>query len=357
MKAARNALLRWYDKHKRDLPWRRTRDPYAIWVSEIMCQQTRVETVIPYFHRFLERFPTATDLAAADEDAVMSMWSGLGYYRRARLLHKGVREVVSRYGGKVPPGAEDRLSLPGVGRYTAGAIGSIAFGEEEAVVDGNVSRVLSRVHRIDAPLGSAASTRALWSRAEELVKGPRPGDLNQSLMELGGAICTPTSPRCPECPIQSHCGAGKQGDATAFPVPKKKKAPKRQRMIVVIATVRDELWLSRGERALFGGLWGLPTIEAPLLSKNETAEDPSDAQQDEEQKLAARALRHIGISARTPKHLGAFKHVLTHRIFETSVWRAKGARAEAHESLRLLPMHTLDELGIATYTRKALALL
>jgi len=191
-------------------------------------------------------------------------------------------------------------------------------------------------------------------------------------MELGASICTPTSPRCSDCPIQQYCGAGLAGDATDFPVPKKKKAPKRQQMVVGIATVRDELWLSRGERSLFGGLWGLPTIEAPTIEaptpktnksaaakKTKGTGEPSDLQLDEgeERKLAGRALRRIGISARAPKRIGGFRHVLTHRIFETSVWHAKGARAEAHESLRLLPLNALDEVGIATFTRKALALL
>ncbi|MFT5358286.1 MAG: A/G-specific adenine glycosylase, partial [Polyangiales bacterium] len=193
--------MRWYDKGHRDLPWRRTRDPYRVWVSEIMCQQTRVDTVIPYYERFIASFPTPTALADADEDAVMSHWSGLGYYRRARMLHAGAKDVVARYGGEVPSGADERLSLPGVGRYTAGAIGSIAFEREEAIVDGNVARVLSRVHRISHELQSTASNKALWVHAEALVRGKRPGDLNQSLMELGALVCTPTSPKCGECPI------------------------------------------------------------------------------------------------------------------------------------------------------------
>ena len=205
MASLQQELLRWYDRSARDLPWRRTRDPYAVWVSEIMLQQTRVETVIPYYERFLARFPSARVLAEADEDAVLSHWSGLGYYRRARLLHSGVQEVVARYGGEVPEDADARRRLPGVGRYTAGAIGSIAFDKAEPVVDGNVTRVLARLFRIDTPVGSATTTKRLWREAAELVPEQRPGDFNQALMELGATLCTPKKPLCDACPV---------GDAT-----------------------------------------------------------------------------------------------------------------------------------------------
>ncbi|MBC7172514.1 MAG: A/G-specific adenine glycosylase, partial [Polyangiaceae bacterium] len=207
----RSALLEWFDRAQRDLPWRRTLDPYAIWVSEVMLQQTRVETVIPYYERFLTRFPTPAALAEAEEDAVLAAWSGLGYYRRARMLHAGAREVVATYGGAVPEAREARLALPGVGRYTAGAIGSIAFGKPEPIVDGNVARVLSRVRFIETPPGRADTERRLWDEAERLVYGERPGALNQALMELGATVCTPSSPRCTECPIARACAARSKG--------------------------------------------------------------------------------------------------------------------------------------------------
>ena len=184
-------LLGRFDESARALPWRETRDPYAVWVSEIMLQQTRVETVVPYYERFLARFPTPYSLAEADEDTVLAHWSGLGYYRRARLLHAGVREVVAQYGGAVPEDAEARLALPGVGRYTAGAIGSIAFDKPEPVVDGNVTRVLARLLRIDTPVGTTRTPKRLWEEAERLVPTERPGDFNQALMELGATVCTP----------------------------------------------------------------------------------------------------------------------------------------------------------------------
>ncbi|MBZ0116093.1 MAG: A/G-specific adenine glycosylase, partial [Sandaracinaceae bacterium] len=217
--ARRTKLLAWYDASKRALPWRETRDPYSVWVSEVMLQQTRVETVVPYYLRFMERFPDPASLASAQDDEVMSHWSGLGYYRRARLLIAGVREVVERYGGAIPESAEARLSLPGVGRYTAGAIGSIAFDKEEPIVDGNVARVLARLHGIEDAIGSKNADKQFWLRAEELVRGERPGDLNQALMELGATVCTPRNPDCARCPIREGCAARETDRQHSLPVP------------------------------------------------------------------------------------------------------------------------------------------
>lgn len=331
----RAALLRWYDAHKRALPWRETRDPYAIWVSEIMLQQTRVETVIPYWTRFLERFPTTHDLAAADEDDVLSMWSGLGYYRRARLLHAGVKEVVARYGGAVPEDAEARRGLPGVGRYTAGAIGSIAFDRAEPIVDGNVARVLTRVHGIDTPLGRGDTERRLWAESERLVAGPRPGDLNQALMELGARVCTPKSPRCDACPVAA-CVARDEGRQRELPVPRPKKAPKAVRLSAVVATRGGRVALTKRDGALFGGLWGVPTAEG----------DGRDA--------ARAALREAGVKARLARDPAAeVEHVLTHRRLGVRVWRATAA-APSSDGARLFSEDELSEVGVSTLTRKIL---
>ncbi|MDP9349789.1 MAG: A/G-specific adenine glycosylase, partial [Gemmatimonadota bacterium] len=189
----RDLLLRWYDAHRRDLPWRAEGppDPYRVWLSEVMLQQTRVETVKPYFRRWLERFPTLAALAEAPQDEVLKAWEGLGYYSRARNFHRAAREVVERYGGEVPGDAAAFRALPGVGRYTAGAVLSIAFGRPEPVVDGNVRRVFARL--LDDP---DPAEGALWALAEALVPGARPGDLNQALMELGATVCVPRNPRC-----------------------------------------------------------------------------------------------------------------------------------------------------------------
>ncbi|HJL03714.1 MAG TPA: A/G-specific adenine glycosylase [Polyangiaceae bacterium LLY-WYZ-15_(1-7)] len=355
---ARAALLAWYDAHKRDLPWRRTRDPYAIWVSEIMCQQTRVDTVIPYYHRFLERFPTAAELAAASEDEVLGLWSGLGYYRRARLLHRGVKEVVATYGGKVPAEREARLGLPGVGKYTAGAIGSIAFDAEEPIVDGNVARVLARRHRVATPLGAKETEKRLWELAGELVKGPRPGDLNQALMELGATVCTPKNPRCEGCPVQASCGAHAAGEVDALPVPKKRKKPKLVHAVAVVATVGTpaKVWLVRGERALFGGLWSVPMVEtaAPQLSllagpasargegvRSDAHADPKDAPAGRDAAFAA--LANVGVKARVKEKAGYVEHVLSHRHLKIDVWRAVAARGR--DGLAELRAATREEVG------------
>ncbi|MFW5924866.1 MAG: A/G-specific adenine glycosylase [Myxococcota bacterium] len=341
----RAALLRWYDRHRRDLPWRRTRDPYAIWVSEVMLQQTRVDTVIPYYERFLSRFPTPRALAEADEDRVLAAWSGLGYYRRARLLHAGVREVVERYGGRVPEDPEARRGLPGVGRYTAGAIGSIAFERPEPIVDGNVGRVLARIHGIDTPLGRAVTERQLWQRAAELVRGPRPGDLNQALMELGATVCTPVDPACDACPARRACQARRTGRVAELPVRKAKRDPTPVSLTAVVATVgrkRDGgpcIWLLRGEGPLFGGLWTVPTVE----------------DDDREPGSARRALRAAGIAARlSPDPVARLEHVLSHRRLTVSVYRATAARARSTRTRRLLAPDALAELGTSSLTQKIL---
>ena len=332
----RNKLIGWYDRNRRDLPWRRTRDPYAIWVSEVMLQQTRVETVVPYYERFLKRFPTAESLAAADEDTVLAHWSGLGYYRRARLLHRGVREVVSSYGGEVPVDARARQALPGVGRYTAGAIGSIAYGREEPVVDGNVSRVLARLRRIETPLGTTETTRRLWSEAQGLVRGERPGDLNQALMELGATVCTPRRPRCERCPVRADCEGLAAGKVESLPMRPPRRAPKPQDLEAVVATrgrgSEKRVWLTKGEGALFGGLWSVPM-----------------------QSKARDALREAGLQARLRNQPSArVEHVLTHRRLRIDVYRAPAAHGTPSESLRLFDIDALDGVGVSSLTRKIL---
>src|SRR4051812_16418949 len=226
-------LLSWYAVCRRDLPWRRTRDPYAIWVSEIMLQQTRVETVIPYYERFLTRFPTAMALAEAPPDDVLAAWSGLGYYRRARLLLDGAR-VVAGKGGIVPGDRVALLEVPGVGKYTAGAIASIAFGEPVGLVDGNVARVLARVFAIDEDMRKRGM-RTAEVVADAIVAKRDPGAWNQALMELGATICTPRSPSCERCPIASRCRALRENRVAHLPVLSEKKAPVAKRVQAVVA--------------------------------------------------------------------------------------------------------------------------
>jgi A/G-specific adenine glycosylase len=302
-----------------------------------MCQQTRVDTVIPYYERFLARFPTPADLARADEDEVMSLWSGLGYYRRARLLHAGVKEVVAKYGGVVPRAPDSRRALPGVGRYTAGAIGSVAFGLAEPIVDGNVARVLSRVHEIDTPLGKAETEKRLWAEAEALVVGPRPGDLNQAVMELGAMVCTPRNPSCDSCPLRSRCRARASGRVDSLPVPRRKKKPKQVSMVAVVATRAQRTWLVRGNGSLFGGLFGVPMIEGSGLeaARSLLAEYRLDGHVREEE----------------PSRVN---HILTHRIFDVHVYRAASVSGSVSKTRRLFDAEELSKVGVATLTRKIL---
>ena len=240
----RTALLAWYRRERRDLPWRRTRDPWAIWVSETMLQQTRVETVIPYYERFLARFPTVEALADAEPDELMQHWAGLGYYSRARNLQAGARKVAREHAGRVPDQVEALLELPGVGRYTAGALASIAFDRPAAIVDGNVARVLARLLDLALDVKSPAGQKRLWSEAEALAAGPSPGDLNQALMELGALVCTPRSPACEICPHERTCDARRAGDAESLP---RKPAKARVRRVQGVA-----VWLERRGRVAQG---------------------------------------------------------------------------------------------------------
>lgn len=251
----RRALLAHYDAARRDLPWRREEDPYRIWVSEVMLQQTRVETVIPYYRRWLERFPDVEALAAAASDEVLLAWQGLGYYRRARALHAGARVVRERHGGVVPSDVHALRTLPGVGAYTAAAVASIAFGEVVGVVDGNVRRVLSRLADRARP-----THRWLEDAAQELVDPERPGDWNQALMELGATVCRPRGPRCGECPLGAWCEARAAGTQEERPAPAVRKAvPAEERVVAVVVDAEGRgLVVRRPEEGLLAGMWAFP---------------------------------------------------------------------------------------------------
>lgn len=261
-------VLTFYDRRKRDLPWRGEEDPYRILVSEIMLQQTRVDTVRGYYESWLQRFPDVDALAAADEDVVLKAWEGLGYYRRARNLHAAARVVRERSGGELPASAAELRALPGIGEYTAGAVASIAFGEAVPAVDGNVRRVLSRWHDVAEP-----SPRWLRDRAAELVDRDRPGDWNQALMELGATVCTPREPRCGECPVAWACGAHEAGTVHERPAPTKKQAPREAIFaLCVLRTTGGAVLLQRRPAGgLLGGMWTLPEREVDAAADAEQA--------------------------------------------------------------------------------------
>jgi A/G-specific adenine glycosylase len=222
--AFRKRLLGWFREHQRDLPWRRTKDPYRIWLSEIMLQQTRVAAALPYYERFLERFPDIKTLAAAPQEEVLRLWSGLGYYTRARNLQQAAQRIVAKYAGRFPRTEKEVLALPGIGRYTAAAVLSIAFGGEHAVLDGNVARVLSRIGAVRGDLREARRWKALQKSADELLDAKFSSDWNQAMMELGAMVCTPRSPRCLLCPVGQFCRARKLGIAESLPMQREKRA-------------------------------------------------------------------------------------------------------------------------------------
>jgi A/G-specific adenine glycosylase len=252
-------LLKWYQEHGRALPWRGTAEPYSIWVSEIMLQQTRVEAAIPYFQRWMERFPTVEALARASEREVLSLWEGLGYYARARNLRRAAQIVMEGYGGRLPATAKELHRLPGVGRYTAGAIASIAFGRDEPALDGNIQRVLARVFDVTEAADTARGAARLWELAAEHLPRGRAGDYNQALMDLGATICLPREPRCSMCPVNVLCKARKLGLQTERPrKARKKKAPHRVLVAAVIIKRGRVLLAQRPSRGLLGGMWEFP---------------------------------------------------------------------------------------------------
>jgi A/G-specific adenine glycosylase len=269
----RRRLLNWYDRSARDLPWRNTDDPYAIWVSEIMLQQTQVDTVCDYYRRFLKRFPTVRDLAKARLDSVLKVWEGLGYYSRARHLHQAARIVADQHQGQVPTTHKELMALPGIGRYTAGAIASIAFGRQEPVLDGNVIRVLCRLVRFKQSPKSRDAQVVLWDMATHLVPRKRPGDFNQAMMELGATVCHRDNSLCSDCPLAVLCLAYEHQEQAALPMRIKAKTRPRYTVAVGIIYKRGRILIDkRKPEGLLGGLWEFPggkqepgeTLEAAL---------------------------------------------------------------------------------------------
>lgn len=263
-RSIRTKLLAWYRKHARDLPWRHTRDPYKIWVSEIMLQQTQVQTVIPYYTRWLARFPILTSLAEAPQEEVMRYWAGLGYYRRVKMLHTAARFVQTELKGIIPSNPDDLRKIPGIGRYTAGAIASIAFQKSAPLVDGNVIRILTRLYALKKNTASAETLKELWTLAEELVPQKNPGDFNQAMMELGATVCLPKKPACLLCPVRTECKGLASGQPEQFPVKtQKEKIEKLKTAAFIFKNPQGKVLISRQpQNARWGGLWMFPFGES-----------------------------------------------------------------------------------------------
>jgi len=331
----RRRLLRWYGREKRDLPWRRTSDPYRIWVSEIMLQQTRVEAVIPYYEKFLRNFPTLRTLARAREERVLASWSGLGYYSRARHLHRAAKIISLEHGGEFPREETAARALPGVGRYSAAAVLSIAYGAPLAVLDGNVARVLSRLDAVKADIRNGKDREALWQRAQEMLDPRCPGDFNQAMMELGATVCTPRQPRCGKCPLAKDCKAYQQDAVEKYPPARKRAPEKRLRWIAAIAQdAAGRCLLQRRPRnaAWLAGFWELPMWER----------DASDE--------ARGRLQLI-------RRLGGLRHTITGHRLEVEVWQAAASHApDNNHNTRWASPSAIAKLAATTITRKALAL-
>ncbi|MEX0662004.1 MAG: A/G-specific adenine glycosylase [Balneolaceae bacterium] len=255
-----NALLGWYQINKRKMPWRDITDPYKIWISEVMLQQTRVDTVIPYFNRFMEKYPTVDDLAESDQQSVLKVWEGLGYYSRARNMHQAAKTVSTEMNGKMPANYDGLIKLKGIGPYTAAAISSIAYSEKKAVVDGNVLRVLCRFFGIPDDIRSAGTKTQIQGFADDLIPESNPGDFNQAVMELGATVCKPSNPMCDECPLSVQCVAYNSAQTEVIPYKSKKaKVPHHQIAVGLIVNKNNELLISlRQNNAMLGGLWEFP---------------------------------------------------------------------------------------------------
>lgn len=353
----RVSLLDWFRQGHRDLPWRKERDPYAIWISEIMLQQTRTETVKGYFSRFVARFPTVSSLAAAPLDDVLSLWSGLGYYSRARNLHKAAQQIRDLHHGEFPTEPAAIAALPGIGPYTAGAIRSIALGQAAPILDGNVIRVLSRLFLLLQRPETAAGKRLYWSLAELLLPAPTgssprndPGDLNQSLMELGATVCLPRRPICLSCPLSTYCEARRVGNPEDYPPAKAQRAvPTVKNVSLILLCDADVLLLRRPELGLWGGLWEPPTL---ALDEGET----------EQAGLLRLGKDRLGITLPVEKArpLAPFTHVLTHRImrfapYVLSVPSLPMLRLDGYTAQRLLRPDSPQSIGLSAWVSSLLA--
>ena len=338
----RARLLAWYDANRRDLPWRRTRNPYHILVAEYLLQRTRIASGIPYYKRFLERFPTLTDLASAPLDEVLAVWEGLGFYGRARNLHSAARAIVERHGGEIPRSLEELSALPGIGPYTAGAVGSIAFGIPVPAVDGNVTRVIARLFRIRADVTSASVRHRVAEIATRLVSPDRPGAFNQAMMELGATLCTPTSPACLRCPVERLCLARAAGEERELPIRRSSRsAPVVPVVFGLVTAGRRVLLVRRPRGQLLGGLWALPGGERSGRS--------------EKGDLVATVRSQTGVDVDVEGRWSRVDRTFSHRKWSGSIYRCT-PRAEPLEgtAIRWLAREEALRLPLVPFHREAI---
>ncbi|MFD1040068.1 A/G-specific adenine glycosylase [Virgibacillus byunsanensis] len=323
-------LLRWYETSKRNLPWRKDQDPYKIWVSEIMLQQTKVDTVVPYFERFMNQFPTVYDLADANEQEVLKVWEGLGYYSRARNLQNAVREVVATYNGEIPSSPDQLGALKGVGPYTKGAILSIAFNQPEPAVDGNVMRVLSRVLKIEEDIAIPRVKKLFESYVKELISKEDPSSFNQGIMELGALVCTPKSPSCMLCPVQEYCKAFAEGIEEELPIKSKSKKQKTVPYVALLICNNHNQYIieKRSEKGLLANLW-----QFPMVPINEIGMDHLENWFESE----------YGVSITLNRKQGNLKHVFSHIIWQLEIYEARTNQQEVNDDrLKMVDQETMD---------------
>ncbi|MEH7379232.1 A/G-specific adenine glycosylase [Bacillus sp. JJ1533] len=338
-------LIEWFEEEQRDLPWRQDQDPYKVWVSEIMLQQTRVDTVIPYFENFISKFPTIEDLAEAEEEKVLKAWEGLGYYSRVRNLHAAVKEVAAEYDGKVPNTVQEISSLKGVGPYTTGAILSIAYGIPEPAVDGNVMRVLSRILSVWDDIAKPKTRQLFEDIVREIISKENPSAFNQSLMELGALICVPGNPACLLCPVREHCRAFEEGVQKELPVKSKKKAPTAVSMAAVVLTDEEGRFLihKRPEKGLLANLWEFPNHETI-----------ADLQAPKEQ-LSDFLINEYKVHTKIGQAFTTIQHVFSHLIWNITVFegKIKGWENET-DHLKLVTLEELEEYTFPVSHQKIL---
>jgi A/G-specific adenine glycosylase len=345
VQTVRELLRQWYHSRRRALPWREEPSPYRVWVSEVMLQQTQVATVIPYFERFVAALPTVAALAAAPEEQVLGLWAGLGYYGRARNLQAAAAQVLARFGGALPRDVEALQSLPGIGRYTAGAIASVAFGVATPVVDGNVARVLSRLMAQETPVDVASGQQRLWASAASLLDPSDPSAHNQALMELGALVCTPRQPDCHACPLRLDCLACEAGDPERYPLKKPKRAPQLARAVSGLArNPRGQVLVARRPaRALLGGLWELPGGEVAAGASRRAT-------------LAAAWRERLGVSVAVGAHRACVEHIFTHRRLTLDVFEVTGGELAApsawYTDARWCSLDALWELPLSRLSEK-----
>jgi len=339
-----SSLLGWFSAHRRDFPWRSSRDPYRIWIAEIMLQQTRIAAVLPYYDRFLKKFPTVESLRRARLQEVLKMWSGLGYYSRARNLHRAAKEIVSTHDGQFPRGHNEALALPGIGNYTAAAVLSIAYDVPLAVLDGNVARVLARLGAVRGELREPATWRKLSERAQHLLAFEAPGDWNQALMELGEVICTPQSPRCSVCPISRWCRARKLKLTAEIPAIRKKRAPVNVRIAAaILLDSKNRTLLIRDpgahDHVLFSRMWQFPAVEVARAPKDELT-------------AHLHAILKIDPASFHLEALPQARHGVTFRNITLLPFLARVARLPKLPRTRILPLDDLARLPVSSATRK-----